>query len=211
MSFKAFGFNLTSDHTELIKRMVANITDEQVEVTDVRSFEPEVTREDIVLAYGLQAQRKLQGVRCGVLLEFPDPDRLDMTLGDPEEIRLAQEKLTSFGELLDIHTTEQVHTEEPTNTQSLNLTTEEIPANLTASDVKKLEEQQFKQGRTHWTGMTRDGRSIRVTVEPEENTADINITFAELYAVMGLVETLRVKELEFVYKPSAVTRKSSTQ
>ena len=211
MSFKAFGFNLTDEHVKLITAMLANITSETVTVFDIRCFEPEVEPADIIIAYGVQAQRRLDKVKCRARIGFPGPDRLDMTHGDPEEIKLAQQKLMKFRDKLDLDTTQAVHTEEDTILkQHLNLT-EELPTILTASDVKTLEEQQIKQGKTHWTGVTSDGRTVRVTVEPEEKTADINLTFAELHAVMGLKDTLRVKELEIVYKPSAITRKSSTQ
>lgn len=211
MSFKAFGFNLIDNHIRLIKAMLKNITDEEVEIIDLRCFEPEVGLADIIIAYGFKAQRRLENKKCRARLGFPDPDRLDVAHGDPKERRLAQEKLIKFRDTLDSDTTEVIQTiEGPTTKQCLKLT-EELPANLTASDVKKLEEQQFKQGKTHWTGLTADGRSICVSVEPEESTADINLTFAELYAVMGLRDTLRVQELEFVYKPTAATRKSSIQ
>ena len=178
---------------------------------DIRCFEPEVSPTDIILTYGSQAQRKLQNVQCGLKLELPDLDRLDTAHGDPELIRLAQEKLKKFRELLNSDTKQEVQTvEDPTLKQCLNLT-EELPANLSASDIKILEGHQIKQGKTYWTGVTAGGKSIRITVEPEEDTADINITFAELYAVIGLRDILRVQELEFVYKPSTATRKSSTQ
>lgn len=211
MTFKAFGFNLTDSHTTLIRRMLKNITDETIEIIDLRCFPPNIESTDKVIAYGLKAQRFLQDIKCKTKVGFPDPDKLDVAHGDPEEIRLAQEKLIQFRDMLDSNIKEEVRTLENTILkQSLNLT-EEFPLNLTAPNVRQLEEQQLKQGKIHWTGITMNGKSIRITIEPEDKTADINITFAELYAVIGLRDTLRVQELEFVYKPSVATGKSSAK
>ena len=208
---KAFGFNLTNDHTALIRRMLKDIIDEEIEVVDLQCFPPEIGPTDIIVAYGRQAQRRLQEVLCRAKVGFPDPDRLDVAHGDPEEIRLAREKLAKFRDMLDSDTKLEILLKPDTIPKHCLNLTEELPKDLTASDIKKLEEQQLRQGKTHWTGSTTNGKTIRITIEPENNTADINITFAELYAVMGLRDTLRVQELEFVYKPSATIETGSTQ
>lgn len=205
---KAFGYGMDEAQCELVRKMVIFLSPDDWEIIDLRSFDPEVNKQDVVLTYGNKAQRKLEDFKCRFKVEFPDPYRLDASLDENKEDReQASEKLKQLKQALDSDANNDLpKTEEVHNTNKTLKLTEELPLQLTTTVVKELERQQREQGLDHWSGRTVDGRSIKVTVEPERGTADINMTFAELYAVMGLKEAFRVKELEFVYKPSSATK-----
>ena len=49
-----------------------------------------------------------------------------------------------------------------------------------------------------WHTITPEGHKIKITLEPEENTADINITFSELFFIKAAMETLNVKDLQII-------------
>jgi hypothetical protein len=204
---RGMGFDLSKSETHIIDMMTLYVSGgKKVTVTDLQCHRIQYDAADTILVYGNRAWRMLKDVDCRTKIRFPAPSKLDTTHGDPDEIDRAKAKLVLIKEALADNTIDTISDtdEEP------NLT-EEIPEDLTAADVKILEIQQRRQDKIYWKGMTKSGRSLRVTVEPEQGTADINITFAELYAIIGLRETLQVKELEFVYKPSTTAGKSNTQ
>lgn len=208
MNVKVFGYNLTQDNVNLIRRMVGTFTkpDFPVDIKDIRCNKVETSNSDIVVIYGVQAQRKLKDYPFKYKIEFPDPERLDTISGSKEDIEQAKQKIIKFRKLLDsddIGLLDSItEAEEEFSPESLKLTTEDLPANLTASDVKKLEAHCSQKNIEAWVATTTNGRKIRITLEPQESSADVNMTFAELHAVIGLTEILRVKELEIVYKPS---------
>lgn len=212
MTLKAFGYSLATEDREVIGRMCEYLGEKNPKIVDLRSFDPETSSSDIVLVYGEQANKKLNGAQCKARLVLPEVSKLRTKLGSTPERLEAKQKLEKFKATLDGSTEEVLDQEEAveeTKTKTLELN-EQLPAELTATKVKELERQLLKEEVDHWSGCTVDGKSIRVTVEPELSTADINLTFAELYAVMSLKEAFRVKELEIVYKPSVFNRKTSS-
>jgi hypothetical protein len=211
MKFKAFAYSIDANQYTTIRKMIQFLTEEEPEIIDLRSFEPEISKDDLVLVYGIKAQRRLEKNKCLLKVEFPEPYKLGKTaLGNETDRKSAWEKLIQLKNTLDSGNMEAISKASFENQKTLNLT-EELPSKLTATNIKELERQQKEQGKTHWSGWTTNGKSIRVTVEPEKSEADINITFAELYAVMGLKEVFRVKELEIVCKSSHITETNNTK
>lgn len=208
---KLFGSSLDYNQMLVVEK-IKNFMGEECEVIDLSSFEPEINEDDVVIVFGRKAQRRTENMKSRFRIELPAPFQLDATLGASEETREETfRKLQELKQALDSGANKDIPntTSCPKTNKTLNLT-EELPPQLTTIAVQELEKQQRAQGLIHWSGRTVDGRTIRVTVEPEENSADINLTFAELYAVIGLKEAFRVKELEIVHKPSTTTRESST-
>lgn len=209
---KVFGWGIDEDQArtldKIIKFLTVDIPDKQYETTDLRSFNPDIKKDDTVLIFGERARRLTSPQQSKFRLELPELYRLDTTLDEnKQDIQDTVKKLSQLKQALssvtnnDLPTTETVKETD----KALNLN-EEFPEELTTKVIEILEKQQRDQGINYWLGNTVDGRSIKITLEPEEGTADINLTFSELYAVMSLKEAFRVKELEIVYKSPHVTK-----
>lgn len=210
MRLKAYGYRLTKDETELIRRMATHITQETIDVLDLMSYDLDIKPDDTIMAFGIRAKRACADKKCLALLEFPEPGRLDPVHGEKSEREAAYSRLVKFKEVLDsgdLNNLDRSRSSLIPKKSAIKLTEELLP-DLTADKVRELERYQREQGKTSWDGVTKDGKTIHITVEPEENNADVNMTFVELFAVLGLMEAFRVKELEFVYKPSSTSRKS---
>jgi len=133
---------------------------------------------------------------------MPDIAKLDQTLGDEPTRQEAYEKLLKLKEALQSST--------PTTTDvKQNLTEGSLPK-LTSGEVRTLEEMLLNKGITHWIGVTTDGRSVRVSVEPERSVADIDITFAELFALKAAMEVLRIQEFEVVHTNTNDSRQNTS-
>lgn len=215
MKLKAIGYNLTTGEKEIIRSMAKVLTSTPVEIVDVQSFVAgeEIDPDDILLVYGQRSLREVGSIGCRARLEFPELYKLEKTQDEChfDERQEAFDKLLKFKKMLDSDQQEDLDLADDTEDQQTTKISEESLPNLTADQVQTLEANLRKQGQTAWTGTTNDGRTIRLTVQPEESTADVDMTFAELYCIRGLMEAFRVKELEIVYKPTAASRKSNTQ
>jgi len=211
---KTFGWGIDQDQEKILDKIMDFVFIDlpqpyyKYEVLDLRSFDPEINKDDVVLVFGAKAKRKTQNHQSKFRLELPELYRLDSTLDENEQdIQDTVKKITQLKQALNSATNNDLPTIETVKRtdNTLNLD-EELPRELTAKTVEILEKQQREQGIDYWLGSTLDGRSIKVTLEPEKGTADINLTFSELYAVMSLKEALRVKDLEFVHKPPDSTK-----
>lgn len=213
MKVKAYGAGLYEREQDLIRNMARLITKDPPEIIDINCFEPEDDPDSIFFVYGSRSIKKTEALRCRARLHFPDTGKLIEGIGEAEQRQHALDKLLEFKELLDTGNTEDLNLAEPKKEvqQPKTLVTEESLPNLTAGQVKAIEATLRDKGEKAWVGTTQDGRTIRLTAQPEESTADIDMTFAELYSIRGLMEAFRVKELEIVYKPTATGRKSSNK
>lgn len=208
MAFKAYGYNLSPKDYELIHRMVKLITNEVADIYDVHSYEPEVHADDVVLIYGRKAAQACKNRACRATMEFPDASRLDPALNDEEAREEAFSRLKKLEKLLDFGHTPDLDLDTQTIDETV-ITKEQLP-DLTSSQVQKLEAIIRQKGYTEWLGTTQDGRTIRLTLQPEDSEADIDMTFAELFLLRTAMERLQVKELELVYKTSTISRKNNT-
>lgn len=199
MAFKAFAFNLNKEEENTIRRMVAVATDEKVQLVDTMSFKPECNKEDIIFLYGKRVHRQFKNSPCRYKLEFPDIPALVDKQGDPETRKHAFQVLVDLKEKLASGELESV--QETVN--RVVLTEESLPA-INADDVLVLQKYIQEQNQDYWQGTTKKGQSVRLTVAPTSSDADVNMTFAELYAVKMAIETLNLKEVEVVprTKPS---------
>jgi hypothetical protein len=200
MKIRAYGYQLRDVDVTTIRKMSKFITNQVVDVLDLMSFEVDSDSDTLLLLYGNKAAMACEKAACLHKVEFPDASRLDSSLGETEERVEAFNILQNLKRVLDSGDLHALDTQ-TTETRTDKLSEQSIP-NLTADQVRELERHQREQGKSHWEGITEDGRTIRVSVEPDDGAADISLTFAELFAVIGLKETFRVKELEIVYKPS---------
>lgn len=205
MKFKAYARNLTDEETITIKKMMAVVTKSPVEVYDLESFGVEdIDSDDILFLYGQRAVRAASAFTCRATIEFPDISRLSSTFGDEGEKEIAFEKLLAFKRIL-----ESGEKKEQTTTVSISEVAEDPWPEYDSAKIEALEISLRQKEVTEWKGTLEDGKTFRVTMKSSPKQADIDITFAELYAIKALKEVLRVKELEFV--SNTTNRKSSTE
>lgn len=203
MKFKAYARNLTKEETDTIRKMIGVITSRPAEVYDLNSFGVEVDPDDILFLYGPRAIRMANGFTCKAKIEFDDISVLSSTFGDEGRKEEAYEKLLAFKEQLESGNKEE---------QSATVVTAEDPwPEYSAEQVQALEKSLKEKGVREWKGQLEDGRTFRVAMKSSPKQADIDMTFAELYAIRALKEVLRVKELEFVSNSNTNSRKDSTQ
>lgn len=207
---KAYGFNLRKEDYEIINRMVSIIdTTQPAEILDLRSFGAEVDSDDILFLYGPRALKECEAFKCLAKIEFPDVSKLDVTFGDEQERELAHQKLLRLKEALasgKLSEPDSLLTGEITK----KISGESLPA-LTSGEISGLEATLRKKKVTSWNCKGKDGTTIRVTIEPEDSNADIDITFRELYALKACMEALHVEEFGIVYKPTASGNKDSSE
>jgi len=198
MTFRAFGYNLREEDYGLIKKMISVATKEPVEVVDLRSFDMQVSMDDVVFLFGLRPKKEFAGQKVKRVLELPDPIRLDAAFGEKELRKEAHEKLAALGEAI---TKGKVDEQEYKVSPRQTITPSRLP-DLSSSEVLALEASLAEQGITEWKGTTESGRTVRLTATPSDSPADINMTFAELYGLRLAMEVLQVREIEIVFKPS---------
>lgn len=207
---KAYGFNLRKEDYEIIRRMAAVVDATQpIEILDLKSFGVEVDSDDILFLYGPRALKECEAFKGLVKIEFPDVSKLDATFGEEQERELAHEKLLRLKEALasgKVSEPDSILTGEVVQ----KISGESLPA-LTSGEINLLEATLRKKNITSWNCKGKDGTTIRVTIEPEDSNADIDITFRELYALKACQEALHVEEFGIVYKPTASGSKSSDE
>jgi hypothetical protein len=200
MKIKAFGTNLRKEDTNTIKAMIKMVTLDIVDIYDLKSFEPNINHDDVVFLFGHRAQILCKDKQCIAKFEFPEIDKLSKEYGDPEERQLAKKKLLEIKNLF-----ETSDFNKPVE-KNVEVVDEKVYPDPTQLQV--LEQAIKKRNIESWIGITKDGRKIKVTQEPEMNSADINITFTEFYNLRRFMDTFNIKETKIVYKPAANNTKN---
>lgn len=193
---KAFVYNADSKQREIAYKSIKYLTNTKGQVIDLRNFDPVVLRTDSILVFGEKAKKKTNHLECQIKIILPDISRLDSDFEENSPyITEARQKLKEIKK--------SFNQPQGIDIDILNLK-EELPTQLTAiNQVSRLEAYIRQKGIDYWKGLTTNGKTIKVTLEPcKEKTADINLTFAELLAVIGLREAFQAKELEIVYSSS---------
>jgi len=206
MRFIAYGFNLNSNNHELIRQMVGLVTEQAVDIYDLQNYDAIHNGEDVVFFFGehwrvTEAKDKPSYVK----IEFPDVDRLASDYGDEAERELAYEKLLKLKGALNSGDPSgaSICAEE----RQVNVVKEESLPDLTSQQVlQQLETAMNEQGVQAWEGVTKDGLKVRLSLEPEEGTADVNLTFVELFFIRAAMETLKIREFELVPKSSFIRK-----
>jgi len=194
MRFKAYARNITEEEIETIKKMIRVVTDSPAEIYDLNSFDIDIDSDDILFLYGTWASRLASEYKCKARIEFQDISRLSTTFGDEYEKEIAYDKLLDFKQQIFSETKEAVLTTKIT----VNETVEDPWPEYSADKVQALETSLRQKQIIEWKGELEDGRTFRISMKPDNKQADIDMTFAELYAIKALKDVLRVKELKFV-------------
>ena len=177
---------------DIARQISQYLTSDDTTITDLASFDPpEINKDDIVIVYGEKAKKIIDTINARAKIPLPALNELDSTYGDKEVRQLTFEQLKKLKEALKKPVV--VEEEKPKEI----LTEKSIPA-LSSRDVLKM-----MQDTTEWTGITQDGKTIRLTVNSEKGKADICMTFAELYMLRLAIDTLKVTEIEIKNKANS--------
>jgi hypothetical protein len=210
MSIKAIGYNINKEEEEkIIIPMAQIVSSDIVDVFDLRSVKPDVSADDIVFVFGEKTSRMMQNIPCKIKLEFPDLPKLDRRFGEEDLRRQALEQLLRLKKALSTGNILNNKITECTNSTT-HITTEALPSLTSQEVLQQLENTLRREGIKEWIGTTSNGKIVRLTVDREMNeAADINMTFAELFAMKIAMEALQVKELEIVYRSNLIRKSNS--
>lgn len=200
---KIIGFNISTEDQKIVDRVSKLLpTIYKQEIIDLRSFEPESNSQDILLIFGEKAAKICKDLPCKIKEEFPDLTKLSPNFGEQHEIEQARVKFTLLKQRL-TQPEKRVPKDNTVQEDRSTYTEESLPDASAAQILKQLETILKKKGQKEWLLYTKNNRSVRVTIEPEQSNADIDITFAELYTLKMAMETLQAKELEIVYRSNS--------
>lgn len=205
MAFLAFGTNIRKEDYNTIRNMMKLVAPDTIEIFDVRVHEATAKSEDIVFIFGKRAEMFCKNLQCKAKLIFPDIDRLSRDLGESEIRQNAKEQLLKFRETLESGALNNLTHNTVYDTQVI---TEDMIPDFT--QLQALEQTLDKQKIDSWIGLTKNGKKIKLTKNPETNTADINLTFAEFYNLRKFMEVFDIKETKIVYKPLATYHKTNS-
>lgn len=200
MKFKAYGDGLRQEDYETIKKVGRQLTEEVIDIFDLDGHIIESDREDVLLLFGRKAIQASEGKTYLARLELPDVLDLDKDFGSPEHRKIARAAIKKVKGLLGSKSFDE-KIEQIAKVNSEILTEVHTPkASKTLEGSKEIEAV---------VGETSDGKVVKITHEPEMNTADVNMTFTEFRELSKFMEIFGVKEPKIVYKPSSSSRKDS--
>jgi hypothetical protein len=208
---KLFGFNITGEERRILNGVLEYLARREVEIIDLWSEDPDILSSDVVLAFGDKACKICRQHKCRILETFPEPTKISSDFGDREEHAQAVARLELLKKRLD--SSQSIDANKYNNSvgqqDSCTFTEEDLPEVSAEQILRQLETIISKKKQKEWILYTRNGKTVRITMQPEEGMADINLTFAELLALKTAMETLQAKELEIVYK--SANKRNNTQ
>jgi len=206
MKIVAIGFALTKKNTELINKMIKNVLGiEQVQIIDLRSQELAASYEEDTnfIVYGKKAARLFQKAAIDYLARtkfLADLNKLESDTGNTKD------REDAWYELLDLEGGKPPQKKQ----EEVNFTEDTLP-NLTSDEVLRLEKAIIKTGRDEWVGISKEGKSFRLSTELNKTaTEEIKMTFAELFAIKLTMEILHIKEIQLVSKSSKASSESDS-
>ena len=206
--FKAFGRSLTKEDKKLINNMATVITNENIEIYDLNSYELNINPDDTVLLFGAMAVKLAENIECAGKATFPEPKRLNKNTAQYDENlrQAAFDRLTQLKKLL----SEKVSSPEPQGTVKILSKEHLSDPNL----VLKVVQEFSKQEPQTWKGITKGGKTIKLSnsyKEDNKNDADINMTFSEFLTLKWFMDVFGVMETSIVYKPNTNKENNNKQ
>ena len=188
--FKAYSVGLQEKDFELIRKIAKVVTTEHVTVKDLRYYDIklEETEEHIVFIFGNKASRLANEIKAKHVVHLPEISTLHSATGILEKRKEALKKLNILKEILE----DDLQAE-------LNKKVQDPVPEMKTSELKDLESNLKSKSISKWLGTTNSGKTVQISINPQPAEADINITFAELYALRIAMEALDVKEFTVVY------------
>ena len=189
--FKAYSLGLESRDFELIRKMVQMVTKDHVTIKDLRYYDikTEDTENSVIFLFGKKTARLADTIKSKKAIYLPAIHTLHSTTGSQEKRQEAFKQLTLLKDMLE---TDSI---EPTG----KVTIEDPIPDITVSDLKALETTLAKRNVSKWLTTTKNGKTIQISIAPEQSNADMNITFSELYTLKIAMDTLNIQEFTIVY------------
>lgn len=192
--YKAYGLGLKQKDFELIRKIASIVTTEAISIKDLiyHQIKDEEDMNNIVLIFGEKASERLKGLATKTTLILPEIHLLHAETGSEEK------RLETFRKIKKL--------KEKEKSQKVKLSTEVINddpvANLSITDLKALELNLKTRNVNSWIGKTESGKTIQISIVPQDGDANVRITFSELYALKTAMEVLDIKEFTIVYSNS---------
>jgi len=188
--FKAYSVGLQEKDFDLIRKITKVVTEDHVVVKDLRYYDInlEETEKDILFIFGNKASRLATGIKTKYTVNLPEISTLHPGTGILDKRKEALKKLNVLKEILE----DDIQAE-------LNKKIQDPVPDIKLSDLESLELNLKSKSINKWLTTTKSGKTVQISVEPEQADADINITFAELYALRIAMEALDIKEFTVVY------------
>jgi hypothetical protein len=194
MTVYLIGYNLAESERTILTK-IGTFVAEKYKIVDLMSYDLRTTNQDVLLVFGHRANRLTASLSCLTKIEFAEPCYLANTPDNEERRVETLRRLEELKKKLSLDVTE-------TKTPLVKYNEQDLP-NLTTQDILlQLRVAMHKTDQQEWLGWTSNGKTIRLTIEPAESTADINMTFAELFALKTTMDILQVKEVEVITNKS---------
>jgi hypothetical protein len=181
MNVLALGYGFKKVHYDIITRISENVLYRPIQAVDLRSFEPTPGATDAVITFGPRAQKFFEKANkgCTYFLALAPIQNLEDSDQNDKEKEKAWKSLLAFKEALD---------------SCVAVTEDDLP-DMDSSDILSLEAQLKKRGVSEWFGTTKNGKTICLSLSEAGDRADVNLSFAELYALKTAMEVLEVEEV----------------
>lgn len=175
----AVSFAIKSNQVELLQRMLSTVLEIEPHIVDLQTHSLVNSPSDTLLVFGSRAKRLIKE-SSGRILYLPELDKLEPEpCNENTRYEIYQELCKLKSEL----------------SRSVVLTVESLP-DLNTNAVAALEAQLRAKGETTWHGVTKEGKSICLSILPAPQTnAEVVLTFAELFTLRAAMETLQIREL----------------
>jgi hypothetical protein len=198
--FKAYGVGFQERDFELVRKITKVITEEYVVIKDLRYYDInlEDTKDSIVFLFGSKASRLAKDISTRESIFLPEIKSLYQKEENESSRQSAFKKLMLLKDIIENKNT--VDTISETNL------IDPVP-NTDLKDLKILEQTLVQKNINKWISTTKNGKTIQISIQPEPSETDINITFAELYALRYAMDILNINEWMIVYSNKDIETK----
>ena len=179
MEVHAYGHNLTKKDKSLILSMIKVVTDRPVKIVDLSSYEVDLSG-NLLFLFGKKAAKRLRDHRAKKV-SLPSLDLLEKKDSNKKWRELAYQTLLGVNKA--------------SSEEKNQILPEELP-DFPIEDLRSLERNLKTQGIEEWIGATDRGETISLTIFPKKTSADICLTFSELYAMRMAFSILGMKEIK---------------
>ena len=189
MTFKAYSSGIEQRDFELIRKIIKVIPEETPVIKDLTFYDInlEDTKDSFVFLFGKKASNLSKEITAKKIIYLPETKLLHSDTGSDEKRKEVFDLLLEFKETLLIQPKKEIKK------------IKDPVSEITISDLKILEETLKEKGVEKWMTTSSTGKTIQISVSPEESETDINITFSELYALKMAMEILDIKEFSVIH------------
>lgn len=188
---KLLGFKINKDELQTLKNIQKYIGHD-TKIVDIQSFEPITTDEDILIIFGKKAKRQTNNLPAKKVIYLGEVSKLHSELGELAERQIARDKLDQLKK--------ELSDNNKIVNSSINIDTSDLPEVSLVDTLNHFRYANNKEKDYVWTLNMKNGKVIRVSLEPETSNADINMTFQELIALKVAIDTLGIQGVEIVYR-----------